>query len=348
MMPLARKSEFKMQPITPQNARLWSILGSRGTFGAAILDAAAGVENLMVLTADLSVTSGLERFRATYPEKFLNVGIAEQNMIGIAAGLAKEGFTTFATTFSNFAAMRSYEQIRLNLGYMGLNVKVIGLAGGMAMGHFGNTHYGIEDLALMRAVPGLTVIAPADGVEIVKTVNALMTHQGPVFVRLTGAMNNPIVYTADYDFSIGKAVPLRQGSDVAIFACGTMVYESVAAAKKLEAEGISAAVTNMHTLKPLDTGAIDSACAKATLLVSVEEHGVIGGLGGAIAEYTARRGGAPRQLFLGLPDKFGKNGDYKYLLQKYGLTGPQIAASILEALGVTVPQEACYALSQDK
>jgi transketolase len=127
-----------------------------------------------------------------------------------------------------------------------------------------------------------------------------------------------------------------------------MVYESVAAAKKLEAEGISASVTNMHTLKPLDTGAIDSACAKASLLVSVEEHGIIGGLGGAIAEYTARRGGAPRQLFIGLPDKFGKNGDYKYLLRKYGLTGPQIAAGVLETLGVAPSEAACYALSQDK
>lgn len=321
-----------MLTINASNARLWSMLGSRGAFGVAMLDAASGAENVMVLTADLSITSGLERFRVEYPERFLNVGIAEQNMIGIAAGLAKEGFNTFATTFSNFAAMRSYEQIRLHLGYMGLNVKVIGLAGGMAMGQFGNTHYGIEDIALMRAVPGLTVIAPADGAEIVKTVYALMQHEGPVFVRLTGAMNNPVVYTVDYDFTIGKAVRLREGTDVAIIACGTMVYESLVAAKKLDTLGVSASVTNMHTVKPLDSYAIDCVCSDAALLVTIEEHGVIGGLGGAVAEYMAKRGGAPRQLFIGLPDKFGKNGDYKYLLQKYGLTGELIAVNIITAL----------------
>jgi transketolase len=321
-----------MLPINPANARLWSILGSRGTFGAALLDAAEGVEDLMVLTADLAVTSGLERFRAAYPDKFLNVGIAEQNMIGIAAGLAKEGFNTFATTFSNFASMRSYEQVRLHLGYMSFNVKVIGLAGGMAMGHFGNTHYGIEDMALMRAVPGLTVIAPADGAEIVKTIAALMNHAGPVFVRLTGAMNNPVVYVADYSFKIGRAVRLRPGTDVAIIACGTMVYESLTAAKKLEAEGISASVTNMHTLKPLDTDAIDEVISSAELVVTVEEHGIIGGLGGAVAEYTAKRGHVPRQLFIGLPDQFGRGGDYKYLLKKYRLTGDQIAVEIRNTL----------------
>jgi transketolase len=210
---------------------------------------------------------------------------------------------------------------------------VIGLAGGMAMGQFGNTHYGIEDLALMRAVPGLTVIAPADGAEIVKTVQALTNYEGPVFVRLTGAMNNPVVYSTEYDFSIGKAVQLRPGSDVALIACGTMVHECMVAAKKLQAQGISVSVTNMHTLKPLDTDAIDSACSESALLVTVEEHGVIGGLGGAVAEYTAKRGGAPRHLFIGLPDKFGKNGDYKYLLQKYGLTGQQVADSVTSALG---------------
>lgn len=322
-----------MLAITPSNARLWSMLGSRGTFGAAILEAARSTENLMVLTADLSITSGLERFRTAYPEKFLNVGIAEQNMIGIGAGLAKEGFNTFVTTFSNFAAMRSYEQIRLHLGYMSLNVKVIGLAGGMAMGHFGNTHYGIEDLALMRAVPDLTVIAPADGAEIVKTVDALVKTDGPVFVRLTGGMNNPIVNSVDYDFTIGTAVTLREGTHVAIFACGTMVYESLIAAKKLELQGISAAVINMHTLKPLDKNAVENACSKVALLVTVEEHGIIGGLGGAIAEYVAERGGAPRQLFIGLPHSFGKSGEYKYLLHKYGLTGEQIADTVMSSLG---------------
>jgi transketolase len=308
------------------------MLGSRGTFGVAMLDAAESADNIMVLTADLGITAGLERFRSVHSEKFLNVGIAEQNMIGIAAGLAKEGYNTFATTFANFAAMRAYEQVRLHLGYMRSNVKVVGLASGIAMGQFGNTHYGIEDLALMRAVPGLTVLAPADGGEIVKTVNTLVHHEGPVYVRLTGVMNNPIVYKEDYSFTIGKAVNLKDGSDIAIFACGSMVYESLVAARKLEEMGISASVVNMHTIKPLDTEAVDRACDYAKLLVTVEEHSIIGGLGGAVAEHTARRGAAPRQLFLGRPDRVGKNGDYKYLLKKYGLTGEQIARNISDFL----------------
>jgi transketolase len=331
-----------MLKITPANARLWSMLGSRGTFGVAMLDAAESASNLVVLTADLGVTSGLERFRSAHPDKFINVGIAEQNMIGIAAGLAKEGHNAFTTTFSNFAAMRAYEQVRVHLGYMGMNIKVVGLAGGLAMGQFGNTHYGIEDLALMRAVPGLTVVAPADGAEIVKAVGLLANYDGPVFMRLTGAMNNPMVYTAEYDFQLGKAVEVRSGDDVAIIACGTMVYESVVAAKLLAERGISAAVIDMHTLKPLDTDAVDKACGCAKLLVTVEEHSVVGGLGGAVAEYTAKRGGAPKQLFIGLPDRFGKNGDYKYLLQKYGLTGDQIARDIESSLqGSQVREWSC-------
>jgi transketolase len=308
------------------------MLGSRAVFGVAMLDAAANADNVMVLTADLAISAGLERFRAAYPDKFLNVGIAEQNMIGIAAGLAKEGYNTFATTFSNFAAARSYEQIRVHLGYMGLNVKVIGLAGGVALGLLGHTHCGVEDMALMRAVPGLTVVAPADGAEIVKTVYALIEHPGPVFVRLTGAANNPVVYTSDYRFEIGKAVRLRTGTDVGIFACGTMVHESLLAAQELESAGLSTCVVNMHTLKPLDTDVIDEVCSSVRLLATVEEHSIIGGLGGAIAEYTVRRGGAPQQLFIGLPDAPVHYGEYKYLLQQHGLTGKQIAVEIRKTL----------------
>ena len=321
-----------MLPINPANARLWSMLGSRGAFGVAMLESAGGLPDVMVLTADLGITAGLDRFRVAHPDQFLNVGIAEQNMIGIAAGFAKEGHNVFVTTFATFAAMRSYDQIRLSLGCMGLNIKVIGLAGGMAMGHFGNTHYGIEDMALIRAIPGIAVISPADGAEIMKTVDALTCYQGPVFVRLTGAANNPIVYASDYQFEIGKAVRLKAGTEIAIFSCGTMVYESMQAATKLQALGVSASVTNMHTLKPLDLDAIDDACRQSRLLVTVEEHGILGGLGSAIAEHTAKRGGAPPQIFIGLPDKFGVSGSYKYLLEKYELKGEQIASTIMAAL----------------
>lgn len=320
-----------MLNINPTNARMWSRLGSRGTFGIAVLEL-GDRGDLVVLTADLARTSGLERFKTAYPDKLFNMGIAEQNMISIAGGMAKEGQLVYVTTFANFAAMRSYEQIRLNLGYMELNVKIVGIASGLAMGMFGNTHYGIEDIALMRAVPNLTVLSPADGAEIVKTVMATADYHGPVYIRLTGAMNNPIVYTDDYDFQIGKAITLKEGNDITIIATGTMVHESLEAAKILEDFGISTTVVNMHTIKPLDVSVIVKACESSRLIVTVEEHSIVGGLGGAVAEYKATLQNTPRQLLIGLPDTFGKAGDYKYLLEKYGLTGEQIAMRIRDGI----------------
>lgn len=321
-----------MIDFSKSNARMWSMLGSRGAFGVAMIEVGSNMDNLMVLSSDLSSSSGLDKFKKLYPNKFFNVGIAEQNMIGIAAGLAKEGSTVFATTFATFASMRSCEAIRTNLAYMNLNVKVVGLSGGISLGILGNTHNGLEDLAIMRAIPNLTVLSPADGAEIIKTVIAAAEYKGPVYIRLTGEMNNPIVYNEDYDFTIGKAVTLREGSDITIIATGTMVYESLAAAKLLEKQGISAAVIDMHTIKPLDTSVIDKACKLSKLIVTVEEHSIIGGLGGVVAEYKATIAGAPKQLFIGLPDKFGKAGEYKYLLEKYGLTGKQISEKIKENL----------------
>jgi transketolase len=316
-----------MLAINATNARMWSMLGQRGSFGVAMLDAFAQAPNVMVLTADLGTTAGLDRFRSTHPDRFLNVGIAEQNMVGIAAGLAKEGFNVFATTFATFATMRAYEPTRVHLGYMKRNIKLIGLGSGLAMGQYGNTHYGIEDIALMRAVPGLTIISPADGAEVVKTVACLVNHDGPVYVRLTGTMNNPIVYREEYDFRIGKAVWLREGADCTLVATGTMVHESMAAAKALAEQGISAAVLNMHTIRPLDEEALDRAVKTTRRLVTVEEHSIVGGLGGAVSEHLARLGNA-RLLTLGLPHAFGNIGEYKYLLRKYGLHGADIAARV--------------------
>lgn len=323
-----------MLTINKMNAAIWSRLGSRGTFGVALTDLASEYDDLMVLTADLAITSGLGRFQTQYPQKFLNVGIAEQNMIGIGAGMANEGKNVFVTTFATFAAMRSYEQIRMHLGYMELNVKVVGLASGLAMGMFGNTHYGIEDLALMRAVPGLLVLSPADGAEIVKTIQAMVKYKGPAYIRLSGAMNNPPVYKEEYDFQAGKAVTLRDGgSDVTIIATGTMVHEALSAAKLLEEQGRSVTVVNMHTIKPLDTSAVDKACASSKLIVTIEEHSVVGGLGSAVAEYKSTLPKAPRQLLIGLPDDFGKSGEYRYLLEKYGLIAERIAKNIVSQLG---------------
>jgi transketolase len=317
-----------MLEITLSNARQWSRLGSRGVFGQAILALAEEAPNLMVLSADLGNSSGLDRFKTAYPEKFLNVGIAEQNMIGVAAGFAKEGFDVFATSFAPFISMRASEQIRMNLGYMNLKVKAVAIGSGISMAFLGNSHYGIEDAAVMRSIPNMTVVCPADCAEIVKTVFAAVKYPHPMYIRLTGAANNPIVYTEDYDFEIGKAITLREGSDITIIANGTMVYESLEAAKILELEGVSATVVNMHTIKPLDTSVIDKAVVSSRLIVTVEEHSVVGGLGGAVAEYKTTLRNAPPQLIIGLPDHFGKTGDYKYLLEKYGLVGQQIAQKI--------------------
>ena len=321
-----------MLQITSSNARQWSRLGSRGVLGQAILALAETKQNLMVLSADLCNSSGLDRFKNAYPDKFLNVGIAEQNMIGVAAGLAKEGFVVFATSFAPFISMRCCEQIRMSLGYMTLNVKAVAIGSGVAMAYLGNSHYGIEDASIMRSIPNLTVVSPADCAEIIKTVFAAAEYEGPMYIRLTGAGNNPIVYKEDYNFKIGKAITLREGSDITIIANGTMVYESLEAAKLLELQGLSATVVNMHTMKPLDTSVIDKAVASSKLLVTVEEHSVVGGLGGAIAEYKTALRNAPPQLIIGLPDKFGKAGDYKYLLEKYGLTGEHIAQKIRVSL----------------
>jgi transketolase len=314
------------------NARFMSKMGHRGAFATAVTELAARVPHLAVITADLASLSGLDRFQKAHPDKLYNVGIAEQNLIGVAAGMAKEGLLVFATTYANFVTMRSYEQIRVNLGYMGFDVKVVGTGAGLGMGMSGNTHYGIEDLALMRSLPGMMVVSPCDGLEIVKAVFAAAEHRGPVYLRLAGSMNSPIVNTTDYPFELGKAIWLREGGDVTIIATGPMVHEALGAARLLEAEGVAAAVVNMHTLKPLDGAAVTRACAGSALVVTVEEHSIIGGLGGAVAEFKSTLRQAPPQLFIGLPDAFGKVGGYAYLLEKYGLTAAAIAARIREAL----------------
>lgn len=318
-----------MLEITKKNIRIWSALGARGTLGVALLDLASEKDNLVVMSADLGITSGLGRFMSAYPDRFFNLGIAEPNMVGVASGMAKEGACVFATTFSNFLAMRSYEQIRLNMGYMKHPVKLVGVASGFAMGMFGNTHYGIEDMALMRAVPNLVVLSPADDTEVVKTIYAAAEYDGPVYVRLTGGMNNPIVYTEDYPFEIGRAITLREGDDITIIATGTMVYESLRAAEYLAEKGIEAEVVDMHTIKPLDEDAVQHACS-AKLIVTIEEHSIIGGLGGAVAECLAGMVKHPPLLRLGLTDEFKHAGTFEYMIKDCGLNKESIFHNIYE------------------
>lgn len=313
--------------VTRSKVKLWSRLGARATYGQAILEVARERDDFYVLSADLCQSSGLVRFRDEFPERFINVGIAEQNMIGIAAGLAKDRTNVFATSFAPFVTMRACEQVRMNMGYMQLNIKTVGLGSGLVMAQLGNSHFGIEDASVMRAIPGMTVVEPADGVEIVKAVEALCDYDKPAYLRLTGGSGLPIVYEGDIDFQIDKAIIIREGKDIVFISAGTMVYYSLKAAEMLSQEGIDAAVIDMHTIKPLDTDCIDEQIDKK-MIVTVEEATTVGGLGSAVAEYLAPKLKKPVQIMIGIEDCFPHTGSYEYLLEQCGLTSEKIAAKI--------------------
>jgi len=314
--------------IDERNIKIWSTIGSRATLGIAALELAKKIDNLMVLTCDVSTSAGLDRFRKTYPEKYLDLGIAEQNMIGVAAGLASENFNVITTTFAPFQTMRCCEQIKVNLGYMKQKICMVGIASGLALGTLGFTHCCIEDIGILRSIPGITIISPADSLETVKALNAAVKSKNSCYLRLTGSSNNPIVYKKDYNFEIGKSITLNEGKDITIFCSGAMVYQSLEAAKILESKKISCKVINMHTIKPIDEDAIKNSC-ESSLIVSVEEHNIIGGLGSAIAEYKSGLKKSPKQLFLGIKDSYSKGGNYKFLQEKHRLTPKKIVEDIL-------------------
>ena len=313
--------------IDEKSSRLWSLIGSRATFGLTILELGKK-NNLMVLTADTSTSAGLDRFKKTFPEKFLDVGVAEQNLIGIAAGLASEGMNVFTATFGPFQTMRCCEQIKVHVGYMKHKICMVGLASGVVLGTLGYTHCCIEDISIMRSIPGITVISPADCTETVKATLAAIKHKNSVYIRLTGDMNQPVVFNKDYDFEIGKGIKLLDEGNISIIATGTMVHKSLEAAKILKEKGIIAKVINIHTIKPLDEKLIHELSINSKLLVTVEEHSVIGGLGSAIADFKSTLNDAPPQLFIGLPNEYKKSGKYVDILDNYGLTSEKIAKAI--------------------
>ena len=314
--------------INERNIKIWSTIGARATLGIAALELAKEIDNLMVLTCDVSTSAGLDRFRKIYPEKYLDLGIAEQNMIGVAAGLASENFNVITTTFAPFQTMRCCEQIKVNLGYMGQKICMVGIASGLALGTLGYTHCCIEDVGILRSIPGMIIISPADSLETVKALEAAVKLKNPSYLRLTGSSNNPIVYNKDYEFEIGKSIILKEGKDITIFCSGAMVYQCLEAAKILETKTVSSKVVNMHTIKPIDKQAIEKAC-DTSFIVSVEEHNVIGGLGSAISEYKSSLKQSPRQLFLGIKDTYSKGGNYKFLKEKHRLTPEKIVEDIL-------------------
>lgn len=321
--------------ITPANIRAWSRLGQRGTaFGIAMPEIASQKDNLKLLTADLSLLSGMDRFIAAYPNQFLNVGIAEQNMIGIAAGLAMEGDCVFATTYASFIAVRSLEHVRQHLSHMQCNVKLIGSAAGVVAAKSGVSHWATEDLAFMRALPNMQVFSPADALETIKIMEYVAQQDGPMYIRLSGGLNCPIVYKEDYAFEPGKLVSLSDGEDVAIIATGLMVNEALKAADILREKNISVSVYDMHTIKPLDKEGLMKIFKQHSLIVTVEEHNVCGGMGSAVAEFKSGFSNMPRQLFIGFPDSFAEAGSQRYIWEQKGLTDVLIADKIEEELNI--------------
>lgn len=309
------------------NPRVYFRLGQSGSiFGMELMEQ-AGNYPFKVLSSDMSVVAGLDRFKKEYPDNFYNVGIAEQNLLGVAAGLDSEGFKTIAVAQACFISMRSFEQVRQYLGYMGGKVMCVGINSGFSLTFFGNTHYAIEDMTLMRSIPNMTVLSPADAGEAVKLFDAALKVDGPVYLRLSGSLNTPIVYKEDYELKIGQAITLKEGEDIAIFATGLMVSNALKAAELLLEKGITASVLDVHTIKPIDKDTILKNCGKK-LLVSVEEHNVVGGLGTAIADVLSEQRNSAPLLKLGVQDHFMPVGDYNYLVEQAGLTPEQIAASI--------------------
>ncbi len=299
------------------NFKLMSMAGQGGSvFGISLMELMNQRSDLMVLSSDMSTPAGLDKFKAAYPEHFMNMGIAEQNMIGTAAGLAEEGYKSICVAQACFVTMRSFEQIRQYCGYMQIPMVIIGIGSGVSLQYMGNTHYALEDLALLRTIPGMEVIAPCDSYEAVKAFEYAVSSKHPVYIRLFGGTAIPAVFNGETDFVCGKAIKLREGKDVQIIATGSMVCYAMKVAEELMAEGIETTVTDMHSIKPFDSGAIET---DKKLIVTLEEHNVIGGLGSSVSDALSQYTSHPRLLKLGINDCFMPVGSYKYLLQQCGL-----------------------------
>ena len=320
-----------MIEITKKNIRVWSMLGMRRILGPAMKDIIEQDRKVLFATADTGRYYAYDDLLRTYPENVVDVGIAEQNLIGASAGLQNEGFNVYAVTYATFLTSRALDQIRVNLGYMGLGVKLIGEAGGMCDGNFSATHMALEDISNTRNIPNMRVITPADGMELVKTLIALKDAAYPAYVRMTGRFPIPVIYREDYDFEIGKAVTLREGKDVAILSNGTLLGDMLKTAEMLAEKGVDCKVINLHTVKPLDEEAL-RAVAGYRLVVTAEEHLLYGGLGSAVAEFYAQEPIRPRMLMLSVGTQYPKAQEYDDLLKTCGLTAPQMAESILSAL----------------
>ena len=304
-------------------------IATRESYGNALVELGKKHEDVVVLDADLAAATKTGVFKKAFPERHIDCGIAECNMMGVAAGIATTGKVPFASSFAMFAAGRAFEQVRNSIGYPKLNVKIGATHAGISVGEDGATHQCNEDIALMRTIPGMVVINPSDDIEAKAAVEAAYEHVGPVYLRF-GRLAVPVINdNPDYKFELGKAVTLKEGTDVTIIASGLPVPEALAAAEKLAADGISAAVINMHTIKPLDEEVVIKAAETTGKIVTVEEHSIIGGLGSAVCDVVAEK--APAKVMkIGINDVYGDSGPAVELVKKYGLDADSIYAKVKE------------------
>ena len=307
-------------------------IATREAYGDALVEFAAKYDKLVVLDADLAEATKTIKFKKACPERFFDCGIAEGNMVSVAAGLASTGLIPFASTFAMFAAGRAFEQIRNSVGYPHLNVKIGATHAGITVGEDGATHQCLEDIATMRTIPGMTIINPADAVEARAAVEAAILHDGPCYLRF-GRLAVPVINDPDYKFELGKGVTMADGKDVTIVATGIMVAMALEAKELLKAEGIDARVINIHTIKPLDTELIIKAAKETGAIVTAEEHNIIGGLGSAVAEAVCENAPVP-VVRVGTNDVFGRSGKVPALLEMYGLTPANIVAQVKKAISL--------------
>ena len=308
--------------------KLWSSLGMRATFGLIAMDLAEKHPELIITTSDVSTSAGLDRYKNKYPEKYVDVGIAEQNLIGVSAGLSSEGFKVISTTFSPFQTLRCAEQIKVNLGYMKQKICMVGLASGLVLGNLGFTHCSIEEVGVLRSIPNISIVVPSDPFELFKTLQESLKYKNSLYIRLTAGANSKIINSKDYKFKIGKAIEIMPGNDVAIISCGNIISNCIDAAFDLKKNKISCSVINMHTIKPVDKKKILELLKKFKLIVTVEEHNIIGGLGSAVAEVLSSEINSTKLIRLGVNDYYSSGGSYEYLKNIYGLSVQKIIRTI--------------------
>ena len=317
-----------------KNIKTWSTIGSRATFGLASNEIVKHNPKFMILTADVSTSAGLDKFRKNFTENYIDVGISEQNLIGVATGLTRKGFDVITTTFSPFQTLRCCEQIKVNLGYMREKVTLVGLASGLVLGPLGYTHCSIEDVGVLRSIPNITIVSPADSFETVKAIIESISLKNSVYIRLTGGSPNPIVYNEDYKFEIGKAITIKKGEKIAVVASGASVSEALKARQLLEEENISPEIINMHTIKPVDKEMIKNLSQRFKNIITVEEHNIIGGLGSAVAEELSYLGVNTRIHRMGINDEYSKSGSYNFMKDVHKISSKFIFEKVKEILKI--------------